>query len=67
MGSLILKVYVGIITLITVVSLAYVYLAPPPSMKMARDGVPHFTPDVIHPETGKAVPMGDLIRHFRGD
>lgn len=61
------KAYVLVVTLITVAGLIYVYASPLPSMRVDRDGVAHFTPDVMHAETGEPVPLGDLMRHFRGD
>jgi len=36
-------------------------------MKTDRNGIPHLTPQVINPETGEAIDMGDLVKHFRGD
>ncbi len=59
--------YVAIISLLSVASLVYIYAFPPPSMFKSRDGVPHFTPQVMHPETGKPLDVGELIRHYRGD
>lgn len=52
---------------VTVVGLAWMFIAPPPSMRVDRDGVPHFSPKVEHPITGEAVSMAELIRHYRGD
>lgn len=62
-----MRAYAVISLLITVVGLGAMYAAPPPSMKVDRDGVPHFTPQVMHPETGEGVPMNTLIKHYRGD
>jgi len=59
--------YVVLIALISLGSLAYVYAVPPQSLQKTRDGVPYFTPQVAHPETGEALDLGELIRHFRGD
>ena len=53
--------------LLSAACLVYVYAFPPKSMFSDRDGVAHFTPPVSHPETGEAIPLGDLIRHYRGD
>lgn len=61
------KAYVLLVSLITVASLIYVYVSPLPSMRVDRDGVAHFTPEVLHAETGEPVPLGDLMKHFRGD
>ncbi|MGI9381657.1 MAG: hypothetical protein ACR2PO_00760 [Methyloligellaceae bacterium] len=66
-GSLLTRLYVAIISVISLVSLIYVYAVPPNSLAVDRDGVPHFTPPVAHPETGKSLPLADLIRHYRGD
>ncbi|OED42778.1 hypothetical protein AB833_05435 [Chromatiales bacterium (ex Bugula neritina AB1)] len=62
-----LKLYVLIVSLISIAGLVYVYVKPPPSMLLDRDGVAHFTPSVVHIETGEPVALGELIRHFRGD
>ena len=62
-----LKFYVLVVTLVSILGLAYVYAQPPQSMRVDRDGVAHFTPPVMHAETGEPVALGRLIRHFRGD
>lgn len=67
MLKLITQSYVAIISVLSIVSLVYIYVSPPPSMFKSRDGVPHFTPKVMHPETGEPLEVGELIRHFRGD
>ena len=66
-GGILTKLYVAVVTAISVASLIYVYAVPLDSMAVDRDGVPHFTPPVAHPETGKPIPLSDLIRHYRGD
>lgn len=60
-------VYVVAIALLSLGGLVYVYAVPPVSMKTDRNGIPHFTPQVINPETGDAIDMGDLVKHYRGD
>ena len=67
LASILTKAYVAVVTAICVASLVYVYAFPPPSMFASRDGVPHFTPAVAHPETGEPIELGTLIRHYRGD
>lgn len=62
-----LKLYVMAVALVSLLGLVYVYLMPPQSTLVDRDGIAHFTPSVMHAETGEPVPLGDLIRHFRGD
>jgi len=59
--------YVAVVALISLGGLAFVYAVPPESMKSDRNGVPHFTPRVVNPETGEAIDMGDLVKHYRGD
>ena len=61
------KGYMLIVATISVVALVYVYAFPPSSMFATRYGVPHFTPKVMHPETGKSVSVNELVRHYRGD
>jgi hypothetical protein len=63
----VLKLYVLAVTVVSIAGLAYVYIKPPPSMLIDRDGVAHFTPPVMHAETGEPVALGRLIRHFQGD
>ncbi len=60
-------IYVAAIALLSFCGLVYVYAVPPASMKTDRNGIPHFTPQVINPETGDAIDMGDLVKHYRGD
>ncbi|OIP81999.1 MAG: hypothetical protein AUK37_09885 [Rhodobacterales bacterium CG2_30_65_12] len=66
-AKLLMAAYAWSALAITVVGLAWMFIAPPPSMRVNRDGLPHFTPKVEHPITGEAVSMDDLIRHYRGD
>ena len=67
MASALLKIYVAGIALASVLGLLYVYISPPSSMQSDRDGVAHFTPPVMHAETGEPVSLGELMRHYRGD
>ena len=66
-ASRLMQLYVLIIAMMTLGCLIYVYSMPPQSMFTNRDGIAHFTPPVAHPETGAAIDMGKLIKHFRGD
>jgi hypothetical protein len=61
------RIYVFLIAAVCLFSLIYVYVIPPPSLKLTREGVPFFTPPVAHPETGEPLDLRDLVRHFRGD
>jgi hypothetical protein len=35
-------------------------------MKVTKDGVPYFTPPVVHPVTGQPVPVETLVQHYKG-
>jgi hypothetical protein len=61
-----MRAVVGLVTLLSAAALVYVFVAPPPSLRVSRDGVPHFTPPTIHPETGEAIEIDRLVRHFKG-
>lgn len=54
-----------VVSIMTVASFAYIFWKQPDSLRMSRAGVPFFTPDVIHPDTGKAIPVDDLVNHFK--
>ena len=66
-GRMILAAFSGLITVLTVAALVYVYVAPLESMRLTRDGVSYYAPPVIHPETGKPLDLNELVRHYRGD
>ena len=66
-SAILTKGFVFVIGALSAVCLVYVYAFPPQSMFTDREGVAHFTPPVAHPETGEAIPLGDLIQHYRGD
>lgn len=66
-SKLLMAIYGWGALVVTVVGMAWMFIAPPPSLRVDRDGLPHFTPMVEHPITGEAVSMGVLIRHYRGD
>ena len=55
-----------LITALSVVSLSYLVIAQPESLRRTRAGVPYFTPPVEHPETGEAIPLDVLIDHYKG-
>jgi len=52
---------------IVLVGIGYTIVYPPQSLRVDRDGVPHFTPQVEHPITGEGVSVNELIKHYRGD
>ncbi len=59
--------YMIAVSAISLLALAYVYVFPPASMFVSREGIPHFSPKVAHPETGEPVTLNELVRHYRGD
>jgi len=65
--DLTMKAFAGLVTLLSIAVLVYVYAVPIDSMKRTRDGAPYFAPQVVNPETGNGVDLGTLIRHYRGD
>ena len=67
MGELLTKAYVLIVAVVSLVGLVFVYVQPPQSMLKTRDGIAHFTPEVVHPDTGKPISLNELARHYRGD
>ena len=52
--------------IIVVAGLAYVYVKPPESMRVNRDGVPYYTPPAINPMTNAAIPVEQLVKHYKG-
>lgn len=66
-AKLLMHFMVTLSAVIVVAGLAYVYVMPPESMRVNRDGVPYFTPPVVNPITGEAIPVEQLVRHYRGD
>ncbi len=62
-----IRYYSILIGIISAVALVYVYAFPPESMQVSRNGVPHFTPPIVNPDTGESMDLDELIRHYRGD
>ncbi|MCW8904990.1 MULTISPECIES: hypothetical protein [Sedimenticola] len=55
------------VTAVSVGSLSYIVIAQPDYLHADRDGVPFYTPQVINPEGGEPLNMGELIRHYKGE
>lgn len=66
MAKIFMRIYVLAALVISLGGLAAMYGAPPQSLRADRDGVPYFTPQVVNPADGSAVPLGTLIRHYKG-
>lgn len=67
MARLFMRLYGGLVSAVSLAVLVYVFAAPPPSMRLDRAGIPHFTPPVINPATGQPVGMAELVRHYKGE
>ncbi len=65
--TLLMRLLVVSVGVVSLASLIYIYAFPPVSLQMTRDGVPFFTPPVEHPEGGEPLDLGELIRHFTGE
>jgi len=52
---------------LSIATLFYVFIVPMPSMHISRDGIPHFTPNVIDPISGETIQIKKLVQHFKGE
>lgn len=66
-GYVQMRVFVAIVALASLAALIYIHAFPPSSMRVTRDGVPYFTPPTVNPETGEALEIDLLVRHFKGE
>lgn len=66
MRAWLMRAFVAVSTVVVIVGLAWVYVVPPESMRVTRDGVPHLSPPVANPAGGEAIPLETLVRHFKG-
>jgi hypothetical protein len=48
----------------TIGSLAYISITDPRDLKISRQGVPFFTAPVLHPDTGAAIEVDELVIHY---
>ena len=64
---LLLRLLVALSAIASIGGLLWMTFAPPPGMKATSDGVPYFTPPVIHPVTGQPVPVEALVQHYKGE
>lgn len=62
-----LAILSAIITLMTIGCFVYILWQQPESLRMNRNGVPFFSADVIHPDSGEPIPVDTLIEHYRAD
>ena len=66
MARLLMRFLIAISVIAVLAGLTFVFVKPPPSMKLTRDGVPHLSPPVAHPVTGEAIPLERLVQHYKG-
>ena len=66
-GRLQMTIFAGLVATITVGALAYILVVQPEYLRKTRNGVPYFTPPVIHPETGEPMDLERLVEHYRGE
>ena len=66
MARLLMRFLIAISVIAVLAGLTFVFVKPPPSMKLTRDGVPHLSPPVTHPVTGEAIPLERLVQHYKG-
>lgn len=64
---ILLRLLVALSAIASLGGLAWMTFAPPPGMKATRDGVPYFTPPVVHPVSGEAIPVERLVWHYKGE
>ena len=66
-SRLLMNIYGWGSLIVVVVGIGWTLVFPPDSLRVDRDGVPHFTPEVEHMVTGEPVSVNELIKHYRGD
>ena len=66
MARLLMRFLIAISVIAVLAGLTFVFVKPPQSMKLTRDGVPHLSPPVAHPVTGEAIPLERLVQHYKG-
>ena len=66
MSAIFTKYFAWGIGVLSIAVLIYVFAAPPKSMLVDNMGIPHFMPKVINPDTGEAISVSVLIKHFTG-
>ena len=66
LARLFMRFLIAVSVIAVLGGLTFVYVKPPESMQVTRDGVPHFSPPVTHPVTGEAVPLERLVQHYKG-
>lgn len=66
LARILMRLFIAVSVLAVLGGLTFVYVKPPESMRVTRDGVPLLAPPVAHPATGEAIPLEVLVKHYRG-
>ena len=61
-----MRLFIAVSVAAVLGGLTFVYVKPPESMKVSRDGCPLLSPPVAHPATGEPIPLGVLVSHYKG-
>lgn len=64
-ARLLMRLFVALSVFAVVGGLAWVYIKPPESMRVNRDGVPYLSPPVVNPVTGQVIPLEQLVQHYK--
>lgn len=62
-----MHLFVAIASVVSIGGFLWMTFAPPAGLQTTRDGVPYFSPAVIHPISGEAIPLEILVRHYKGE
>lgn len=60
-----LAVFAAVIGVVSAVAVVHVLIQPAERFAKSREGTPFFTPPVINPDTGEALDLDELIRHYK--
>lgn len=60
-----LTVFSVLVAVASAASAIYVFIQPAERFAKSREGTPFFTPPVIDPDTGEALDLDELIRHYK--
>ncbi|MGI9304124.1 MAG: hypothetical protein ACR2RB_15690 [Gammaproteobacteria bacterium] len=60
-----LTIFAAVAGLISLASIVYPFVHQSEYLRESREGTPFFTPPVIHPDTGEAIELDELIRHYK--
>ena len=60
-----LTVFSAVVGLISAAAVVHVLTRPADGFNRSREGTPFFTPPVLNPDTGEAIELDTLIRHYK--